>query len=469
MVLGFKDLTKTLHKPLCDKVGNQDSKKRLWLWPRGFFKTSIINVGHTIQLILNNPNIRILLAMSTLDNAKEKLAEIKSQFLFNEHFRFLFPEFCPKSGDWGTQIAVTVPNRTDFTKAEGTIEAVGTEQKITGRHYDYLKKDDLVTPETVTTEEQIKKTIDWDKYTISLFENPQVGREDYIGTRYHDADLYGEIIRNKPEIKAELLRAVENGIPLFPERFDLKTLASIKQDQGSYIFSTQYMNDPISAEDADFKKEWIKYYKEIEYPKGCYITAVIDPAISTTKGSCFSAITICGMSALKKIYLRYTFRNRILPHKLIDKIFDINELFKRSGEPIRKWGIEVVAFQKLLKYDLQREAKKRGIYIPIVELKTDTTKSKEARILGLQPYFFRGQVLLKSDMFELEEEILRFPRGKYKDLIDSLAYHLDLLLPGSKRELPPPPAGSFFKAREEAIKHNRQLQPVVREGLQEWQ
>src|SRR4030042_5949505 len=63
-LLGYRDTGK-FHEKEIKRLESQRfvearSVRRLWLWSRGFFKTSLITEAHTLWLIVNNPNIRVL-------------------------------------------------------------------------------------------------------------------------------------------------------------------------------------------------------------------------------------------------------------------------------------------------------------------------------------------------------------------------------------------------------------------------
>jgi hypothetical protein len=49
--------------------------------------------------------------------------------------------------------------------------------------------------------------------------------------------------------------------PIFPEEFSFEKLMRWKKRLGAYSFSCQFLNNPISPEDADFKPEYLGYYK----------------------------------------------------------------------------------------------------------------------------------------------------------------------------------------------------------------
>jgi predicted phage terminase large subunit-like protein len=130
----------------------------------------------------------------------------------------------------------------------------------------------------------------------------------------------------------------------------------------------------------------------------------------------------------------------MVPSELVDCVFEL----------VKKWrlhrvGIETFAFQKTLKYDIQRQQRERGLFFSIDELgkrhtgRGEAILSKEARIRRLQPYFEQGLVEIRADMSDLRDELLSFPRGKHDDLIDALSYQLDYLVPslsGEKRDPP---------------------------------
>ena len=67
--------------------------------------------------------------------------------------------------------------------------------------------------------------------------------------------------------------------------------------------------------------------------------------------------------------------------------------------------------------------KKRDKYYIIETVKA--ARNKEERIKSrLTPLFENGVVWLKRGMRELEEELSLFPRGKFDDLIDALAWQV---------------------------------------------
>jgi predicted transposase YbfD/YdcC len=130
----------------------------------------------------------------------------------------------------------------------------GVDKSINGMHYDLIIMDDVHSDTNVTNADQIQKVVDHWKLAYSLIDpgKPII----VIGTRWHFTDLYQEILDNhRNEFNILIRRAIkEDGTALFPSRLSLEELEKIRQKQGNAHFSNQYLNEPISEEDATFKR-----------------------------------------------------------------------------------------------------------------------------------------------------------------------------------------------------------------------
>ena len=199
-------------KKMCKKI----ERERMFLVFRGGFKTTLITEAHSIQLVLIDPNIRIVVCSGDMGTASKMLRNVKTHFTHNEIFRRMFKEYCPRESKkstvvFGTQEAFTVPNRSIYRKEE-TVTAAGLETRKTGSHYDYFKKDDLINELNCTTPEQLQKAEEFDQYSLSLFDNPAKPLQDYIGTRYHSSDIYGKLQERHMDEDGNIkIRTILNG------------------------------------------------------------------------------------------------------------------------------------------------------------------------------------------------------------------------------------------------------------------
>ena len=166
-------------------------KKRLILWPRGLFKTSAVAV-EIVQLILNFPNIRILILSGSKDLAMRQLAVVKKVFERpTKKFRKLYPEFCaPENEKLGTTKEFTVPCRTmDFR--EPTVSISSNKSVKAGSHYDVIFCDDLVNDQNYMNAKALAKTFEEYKQVGPLLE--PAGFIFVTGTRYSFGDTYERI------------------------------------------------------------------------------------------------------------------------------------------------------------------------------------------------------------------------------------------------------------------------------------
>jgi predicted phage terminase large subunit-like protein len=191
---------------------------------------------------------------------------------------------------------------------------------------------------------------------------------------------------------------------------------------GPEKFSAQMLNSPISSETQVFKHSFFKPWDKI--PEGCSRYLLLDPAISQKKSGDRSAIMAVYVSKENQIYVREYFAGRLLPDKLMDKLVEM--ALVHDPQSI---GIETVAFQKTIVYELKKRMTKIGRWWVINEIKNAKT-SKEERIKGLSPIYANGDVFHGPDMMELEDELLRFPKGQHDDLADALSFIQQVAFPG---------------------------------------
>src|SRR5207244_2021582 len=159
----------TFHRPLCNYVQTTPYAMNLYLLQRGALKTSLLTVGRNVQRILQNPQIRILIASNKADNADAMLSEIKG-CLQNPILLWLFPEILwpdpARQAERWTTSAITV--RRKRRSGASTVESIGMEGEITSKHYEHLTFDDLVGEKNSQTRDQVVATVDWWKKSQGL-------------------------------------------------------------------------------------------------------------------------------------------------------------------------------------------------------------------------------------------------------------------------------------------------------------
>jgi predicted phage terminase large subunit-like protein len=418
-----------VHDDLAKFLKYGTSKQKLILLPRNHLKSAIVTQAWTIQQVLTNPNLRVLISCNTWENSRKFLGAIQ-KYLVLSPLNIFYGDFV--SPHWN-QDECTIRQRKQILVAPSWA-TTGTEKQQTSQHYDLIVHDDLVDEENSRTPELREKTKQVYRNSWDLLEPG--GRMVVMGTRKHQDDLYSEIL-DQPgwdQMVRQCYTDHTRTSVLFPEKFTLESLDNLRKIKGSYFFAAEYLNNPIDEEAADFKADWIKTYAAgTPHPSTLYLTC--DPALSLSRDADYTAMVVAGQFADKRIRVVDYIHRRMVPSDLVDAIF---ELVQKWG--LHRVGIETFAFQKTLKYEIQRQQRERGIFFSIDELgkrhtgRGEPILSKEARIRRLQPYFEQGLVEIRSDMQALKDELLAFPRGKHDDLIDAFSYQLDFLVPSTAGE-----------------------------------
>lgn len=429
-----KQLNLRCKPPVTVEYVKQSAKrlKKLLMLPRGTFKSTIATNAFPIWLLWHNPDLRIMIDSETLGNAKMYLSGIRDMIdnnpllklicVDNEGNYLLEPNKSIAGGF--TEEQVVLLHRKKLGLKEPSVFCSGVDNARTGMHPDIIIMDDLVSERNVGTDVQLAKVKDHYRFSLSLLEPD--GLHVIIGTRYHMADLYGDLIQEDSSFDNLIRPAVDNsGSLFFPSRLTQEKLDELKKLQGSYIFSCQYMLSPIDDSAAIFKKHCIKYFDG--NPKDLVAKYIMtDLAISQKETADYTVVLTVGIDRDKKVYVLEYDRGRYLPKQTIEAIFG---MYERHKDLTKAVGIETVAFQKAMIYLVKDEMRRRGIYIPLKELRADRDKFR--RIQALQPLFENGDVFMRLHQNELEQELLEFPLSKHDDILDALAYVLQLMKPGS--------------------------------------
>jgi len=236
-------------------------KDRMVLWPRGHYKTTSIIV-EIIQMILNNPDVRILIMQGSRTVTQTLLHQIKSHFIGENprsKLREYFPEFC--ADRMGTVDYFTVPARKQKQLPQATVTVASPRTIKTGQHYDAGFFDDLVNDQNYRSPKLLEK-VKQDFFMCIPLIDP--GCYKYVtGTRYAFGDLYEGIERAELEQREKTgktqwiitikdcytddgqgirfeARVLPDGRPIGITREELQRI----QRDDPAMFASQYLNRP---------------------------------------------------------------------------------------------------------------------------------------------------------------------------------------------------------------------------------
>lgn len=454
-VYGNKDTKNPLHMDMCDRWQKRIKQKfSLWLLPRSHLKTSCFTEGGTLWELINDGELRFLIVNAKLDNAIDILANIRMCIETNEIFRWLFPEYCIDLASKAVRNRCKwLTHRLDFPcsnragRKEGNIEVMSVGASLVSKHYDRMIFDDPVNDENTTTKEYRDKIDRWYKNALQL-------RHDansiirLIGTRWHFDDLYSRRIKDekarrrrakeagktvkprywiyhrqvveKVDVGGEQIAGYDDVQPIWPERFNKDAVEEIRDENGSYIFSCQYMNNPLPEEDAVFKFSDIQELDEYDIPRPESLVTFMscDIAVEDTELGDWWVITVAQFDSLGRMYTREIVREKLLTSSFLAHV----EGLTKKWNPL-KVSIEATGFQRTLNKVYKQNAAKTGINVPWVEVNRGKS-SKRKRILALQPRVERGDFFVEEGIKNrdwLVEEMTTYPRSTHDDILDTLA------------------------------------------------
>lgn len=412
---------------------------------------------------------RNLLVAENVTNAAKLGTRISGHYGSNALFRVLFPEVLPDSScTWSNYSLHHKRTAGASPHGEGTYDFLGVGGALQSRHYDgLLIQDDLVGRKAIESISVMEKTIDYHRLLVGAFENPDSATHEndefFVGNRWSYTDANSYIREHEPWFNVVTHSALGGccpdhpaDTPIFPEEFSFEKLERWRKRLGSYHFSCQFLNNPAAPENADFKEPWLNWFS-IEEPnekngfrrmlrhevtngivRKDFPTAhlrlgmTVDPNHSGNQGMgrCRHAINVIGLSSENDFYLVDTWAKASGYDEFYAKIFEMAGKWN-----LTKIGLETIAAQKYIGHHIQTMSRMKGQRLNIVELKGEVegpdgelTRRKEWRIRNvLAPIFESGRFFSQRKFQDFLGEYTTFPKGRFVDVLDALAYAPQLL------------------------------------------
>lgn len=435
VVLKRSDANKDFVYDRCREV-QKNPNGYLDLWSREHYKSTVITFAKTIQDLIIDPNVTIGIFSHTRPIAKAFLEQIKRELEQNEVLKSLFPEIFyqnpqNESSKWSLDSGITV--KRSANPKEQSVEAWGiVDGQPTSKHFSILVYDDVVTRESVSTPEQIKKVTD--SWGLSLNLGSVDGVKRYIGTRYHMNDTY-KTMMDRGSVIPRIYPATKDGtMEGEPVLLTKESLMSKRRDMGAYIFTCQMMQNPVADKAMSFKKEWLVYYDQLGDTKNWNKYIVVDPASSKKATSDYTVMEVIGLAPDNNYYLIDAVRDRMNLTQRANKLFELHKLHLPKAVGYEKYGIQ--ADIEHIKYVQEQ----KNYRFSITEL--GGIISKEDRIKKLVPIYEQKRFYMPKQLHFvdsegvtrdyirefIEDEYLSFPVSVHDDMMDCRARILDPVL-----------------------------------------
>jgi predicted phage terminase large subunit-like protein len=155
-----------------------------------------------------------------------------------------------------------------------------------------------------------------------------------------------------------------------------------------------------------------------------YITAALDPAVTSKSYSNASGFTINGCAKDGTWYTLCADAFKGQPDQVIDRA-----VYHALTYKPKVFSCEDIAAQRLFLPMLREAFEKYGIQCSVQAYKYSTRLSKHARISSLQPKLKQGKWFFRKGFCdELIRQMLQYPEGE-DDLIDSMVQHIQFSRP----------------------------------------
>lgn len=176
------------------------NKAIMLLAPRGHAKSTVFTVNATLTEIVRNRNVRIVIVSNSSEVADGFLREIKGHLEREDpkrvyDFQKVHGNLVPKFPEKWTNNQIIV-DRPDLRLKDPTVAAVGAGGSVLSRRADIILCDDILNQDNSRTPEQREKIKRWFHEVLMPVLVPG-GRIIVVGTKWHDFDLYSELLEDE--------------------------------------------------------------------------------------------------------------------------------------------------------------------------------------------------------------------------------------------------------------------------------
>lgn len=478
-------LTERLHKPILQSL-ETDRPRYLLEMPRDHYKTVMVTEGRTMWRALpftesdeaamrelgygdeyirwmkrtHNSARRSLIVSEVIKNAVKIGKRIDWHYTENMLFRHVFNDILPDNNcTWNDETKVQ-KSAARGPQGEGTFDFLGVGGALQSRHYDDVTEDDVIGKEALESELVMEKAIDYHRLLVGALVSYQNAAWTVVNNRWAPNDLSGWIrdnqVHNPPrplDFVIESHSALGGccdmhpaGESIFPEEYPVNVLEEIREIQGPYFFSHQYLNLPVAPEECIFQKDWLRYYHPVEPrlleakmkgrhwlghevregevigdidPNVLIRSMIVDPNHAGLNGRARHAIIVTGLDPeTDRIYLLDVWAKSASYDDLMAHVYKIATTWD-----MRAFWLETVAAQKYLKYHIEYRNKIENRALTVNPLKSDTgANAKRIRIEALEPVLRANRLWVRHDQSEFLTEYFAYPGGRTVDILDCLSY-----------------------------------------------
>lgn len=418
-------------------------------------KSNVVDVAFLPWVWTKKPHISFLFAAHSHDLAKRDSGRSRDLMLSDWYQK-----------RWGHTVKITkATEETIYNSSKGHRIITSPTSRVTGQGGDIIVADDLNDMMEVKSDVKRNRVNEWFSSTFSSrINNPKTGAIIVQQQRGHQNDVSG-YIRNH-DLNNEWVHVMipmefeegrrcstivlpstdgkiwtdprtQEGELMFGDWFSNEHLENIKVQRGASNYAGQYQQRPAPAEGAIIKRHWFQWWRE-EYPPNIeYVIQSWDTAFSERKEAAYSACTTWGVwyddhglgnvillsmwrdrvgypelrAMAKRLYFDYRDKGKTRnPHLTGKKIDQVLIESKATGDPLRRDLMEAGIFTT------PYNPTKQGDKIERVHKITQYLESGLVWLPAQAPAFDS----LTNEASDFLEDVLYFPNGDSRDLVDTM-------------------------------------------------
>lgn len=445
------------------QVKDKKSPRLMLLMPPRHGKSELASIRFPAWHLGHAPEHEIINVGYNLDLPMKFSRKVR-EILRDPIYRVMFPNTMLDPESQGAEAWNTTQG--------GGFQAAGVGGGITGKGAHILLVDDPIKNMQEADSAVIRDTL-WDWYLSTAYTRLAPGGGVLvIETWWNDDDLAGRIqqamksdpdadqfeivkypalaefyeLRHPESLDIVRLPQVQEGLPLpeFPEgyellrvpgdalhadRYDATALRRIKANQAPRIWSALYQQNPIPDEGLYFKKSYFRTTPYAIEKYGRNIYTAWDFAIGQKQANDWTVGTTIIQDFDDSLHVVEVNRFKGDSFAIVEAILDTAARWGNDATAPYLLGFEDGQIWKSISPLLLKRMQERRLY-PSYEILRPLT-DKMARARALQGRMQQGKVFFPEKAVwraETEFELLRFPGGVHDDIVDSMAWCVNLIV-----------------------------------------
>lgn len=418
-------------------------------------KSQIASIHLPAYLLGKNPDSRIISASYSASLAS-KMNRSVQKLIDSPLYQQVFPGTRLAGGGNNLPGIKALKNSEEFEVVgkRGTYRSAGVGGGITGMGADYFIIDDPIKNDEEANSEAYREGV-WEWWlSTALTRLEENSRVLLIMTRWHEDDLAGRLLAQQKadptslkwhEVRFEAIREDMTddmdprvfGEPLWPQKYPLGRLETLKSSLGPRWWNSLYQQRPTALEGGVIKASQIKYYRELPPAFSRYVQSW-DLNFKESDGNDFVVGQVWGIYGKDK-YLLDQVRGRWGFTQTCEEMARLSEKWPKARRKLVEEKANGAAVLDAMK---RKGLNEDGTIRPAISglVPVVPQESKMARLTACSTDFQAGDVWFPHPSIApwvqvVVDELVKFPNARYDDCADTVSQALNDMAGGRQSVL----------------------------------